>query len=90
MGRKQNPDGFALWLTGLLDNVLGPAAASKVGVRFDGLGTGTVCRVDVGPGGAPVFVRGAKGTADFYVRLNNSTRLLNTAEALEYVRSRWR
>jgi hypothetical protein len=36
------------------------------------------------------LARGAKGTADFYVRLNNSTRLLNTAEALEYVRSRWR
>jgi ATP-dependent Lon protease len=90
LGRKQNPDGFALWLTGLLDNVLGPAAASKVGVRFDDLGTGTVCRVDVEPGAAPAFVRGAKGTADFYVRLNNSTRLLNTAEALEYVRSRWR
>jgi len=90
LSRKQDPDGFALWLTGLLDNVLGPAAASKVGVRFDDLGTGTVCRVDVEPGAAPAFVRGAKGTADFYVRLNNSTRLLNTAEALEYVRSRWR
>lgn len=90
LGKKQNPDGFALWLTGLLDNVLGPAAASKVVVRFEDLGTATVCRVDVEPGSAPAFVRGTKGTADLYVRLNNSTRLLNTAEALEYVRSRWR
>jgi len=90
LSRKQDPDGFALWLTGLLDNVLGPAAASKVSVSFDELGTGTVCRVDVEPGASPAFARGAKGTADFYVRLNNSTRLLNTAEALEYVRSRWR
>jgi ATP-dependent Lon protease len=90
LSRRQDPEGFALWLTGLLDNVLGPAAASRVSVRFDDLGTGTVCRVDVEPGAAPAFVRGAKGTADFYVRLNNSTRLLNTAEALEYVRSRWR
>jgi len=60
LGRKQNPDGFALWLTGLLDNVLGPAAASKVSVRFDDLGTGTVCRIDVERGAAPAFVRGAK------------------------------
>jgi ATP-dependent Lon protease len=90
LGKKQDPDGFALWLTGLLDNLLGPAAASKVSVRFDDLGTGTVCRVDVEPGATPAFVRGAKGIADFYVRLNNATRLLNTAEALEYVRSRWR
>lgn len=59
----------------------------KVSVRFDDLGTGTVCRVDVEPGAAPAFVRGAKGTAGLYVHLNNSTKLLNTAEALEYVQS---
>jgi hypothetical protein len=35
-------------------------------------------------------VRRSKGQADLYVRLNNATRLLNTAEAVEYVRSRWR
>jgi ATP-dependent Lon protease len=36
-----------------------------------------------------VFVRSGKATADFYVRLNNSTRLLNTAEALEYIQVHW-
>ena len=89
LGKKQDKDGFALWLTGLLDNVLGPSAAAKVRFRFDDLGIGTVCRVDVEPGVTPTFVRGTKGTADFYVRLNNATRLLNTAEALEYVHARW-
>jgi len=37
-----------------------------------------------------VFVTNDKGDADLYVRLNNSTRLLNTADALKYVRQRWR
>jgi ATP-dependent Lon protease len=90
LGKKQDRDGFALWLTGFLDNVLGPTAASNVRVAFDDFDEGTVCRVDVEPGTAPTFVRGSKGDADFYMRLNNSTRLLNTAEALEYVRTKWR
>ena len=49
-----------------------------------------MCRIDVEPGKRPTFVRGGKGEADLYVRLNNSTRLLNTADALEYVSSHWR
>ncbi|MCZ7537833.1 MAG: protease Lon-related BREX system protein BrxL [Acidimicrobiia bacterium] len=90
LGKKQDPDGFALWLNGLLDNVVGPTAASNVQVDFEQLADGTVCRVEVTPGKGPTFVQGSKGEADLYVRLNNATRLLNTAEALEYVRTRWR
>ena len=85
MSSKQNRDGFELWLTGLLDNMLGPTAASKVSISFEKFPEGTVCRVDVHVGKSPMFVRGGKGEADLYVRLNNSTRLLNTADALEYV-----
>ncbi len=89
-GNKQDQDGFALWLNGLLDKTLGPTAASSVRFTFEEQAAGTVCRVDVDPGKGPTFVRGSKGEADLYVRLNNATRLLNTAEALEYVRTRWR
>lgn len=59
-------------------------------LTFEQHAEGTVCRVDVTPSNGPVFVQGSKGEADLYVRLNNATRLLNTAEALEYVRTRWR
>jgi ATP-dependent Lon protease len=90
LSRKQDQDGFALWLNGLLDNSIGPTGASNVRITFDTSPNGTVCRVDVKAGKAPTFVRGAKAEADLYVRLNNATRLLNTAEALDYVRTRWR
>jgi ATP-dependent Lon protease len=90
LGKKQDQDGFALWLNGLLDNVLGPTAASRAHIYFEEHPAGTVCRVDVAPGNGPSFVRGSKGEADLYVRLNNATRLLNTADALEYVATRWR
>ncbi len=89
LGSKQNRDGFALWLTGLLDSTLGPTATSNVSVGFDELSQGVVCRVDVRRGSKPTFVKGSKGEADMYVRLNNGTRLLNTADALEYTSSHW-
>lgn len=90
LGQKQDQDGFALWLNGLIDNVLGPTAAAGTLVSFDETTEGTVCRVEVVPGKGPTFAKGSKGEADLYVRLNNATRLLNTAEALEYVGTRWR
>src|SRR5690606_27038826 len=88
-GKKQDQDGFALWLNQLLDHTLGPTAASNVLLSFGENAGGTVCRVEVSPSSGPAFVRGNKGEADLYVRLNNATRLLNTAEALDYVRTRW-
>jgi ATP-dependent Lon protease len=69
--------------------MLGPTATSNVTVSFDELAEGVVCRVDVQRAQRPTFVRGGKGEADFYVRLNNGTRLLNTADALEYSSSHW-
>lgn len=90
LGSKQSWDGFELWLTGLLDNMLGPTATSRVSVSHESFAEGTICRVDVEPGKQPTFVRGGKGDADLYVRLNNSTRLLNTADAVEYVNTHWR
>jgi ATP-dependent Lon protease len=91
LGDKQNRDGFELWLTRLLDNMLGPTAAVQVSFSYEEFPEGTVCRIDVSPGTKPTFVRSGKGDdADLYVRLSNSTRRLNTADGVEYVRSRWR
>ena len=90
LGQKQNTDGFALWLNGIIDNLLGPTAAANMTAGFDERPSGTVCRIDVVAGSGPAFVRRKKGEAELYVRLNNSTRLLNTAEALDYVQNRWR
>jgi hypothetical protein len=41
------------------------------------------------PSPKPVYV--TKGnSADLYVRINNSTRLLNTSEAVDYIAAHWR
>lgn len=87
---RHDLDGYENWLTTLIETSIGKAAASGAEISFERLHDQYVCRVHVRPSQSPVFVRSGKATADLYVRLNNSTRLLNTAEAVEYVRSRWR
>ena len=89
LGRRQTTDGFALWLNNLLDKTLGPTAASLVRISFESHADVTLSRVDVAPGKEPTFAKGTKGEADFYVRLNNATRRLNTSEALNFIRTKW-
>jgi ATP-dependent Lon protease len=87
---KKGRDGYENFLTTLLDARIGRAAVAHVAVTFDIVDGHDVCRIDVKPSPEPVFVSNDKGDADLYVRLNNSTRLLNTADALKYVRQHWR
>jgi ATP-dependent Lon protease len=89
IGRRDH-DGYENWLTTLFETSIGKPAIGNLSVRFEEMDGGAVCRVDVRPSSKPVFVRAGRSDADFYVRLNNSTRLLNTAEALEYVEAHWR
>ncbi len=35
LGSQQNRDGFELWLTGLLDNTLGPTGTSRVSISYE-------------------------------------------------------
>ena len=77
-------DGFENWLTDLLEVAFGKPALANLSVSFQAIDGSDVCRIDVEPSRAPACLK--SGTkADLYVRLNNSTRLMNTEEALEYV-----
>lgn len=88
--KHQGRDAYENWLTTMIANALGKVAISYLTVTFAEVDGHDVCRVDVRPAEAPVFMRGQKSDGDFYVRLNNSTRLLTTADALDYVRFHWR
>ncbi len=90
--RKQDVDGWELWVTDLISTALGKAAAADVRIAlgsFDGL---TVARIDVGPAARPVFATSGKGGERrevFLVRINNSTQELTGRDAHEYQKSRW-
>ncbi len=80
-------DGFENWLITQLDREIGKSpTATLVNVSFDEFAEGDVCRLDVRPSQKPIYLG---EQAEFYVRMGNSTRLYNTRDAMEYIRSRW-
>lgn len=87
--QKGDRDRYENWLTGLFEATIGKPAVANLSIDFEDIDGNDVCRIDAKPSDRPVYVRSSKD-ADLYVRLNNSTRLLNTQEAVEYISSHWR
>jgi ATP-dependent Lon protease len=83
-GNRDPRDSFENWLTDLFDNSIGKPALANVTVSFEDVDRHDVCRVEVKPSRQPVYVRG-KQTMDFFVRLNNGTRLLTVEDAVSYI-----
>ena len=89
-GNRDPRDSFENWLTDLFDNSIGKPALAYVTVSFEDIDGHDVCRVEVKPSRQPVYVRD-KLTKDFYVRLNNGTRLLTVEDAVAYISAHdWR
>lgn len=86
--KGQGRDGFENWLTDLLDKALGKPAVANVAVGFASVDGSDVCRIEVRPSPVPVYARRGQ-ESDLFVRLNNSTRLLNTQEAVTYIGQHW-
>jgi ATP-dependent Lon protease len=86
--KGQNRDGLENWLTDLLEHALGKPAVANVAVSFGSVDGADICRIDVRPSATPVYARRGK-ESDLFVRLNNSTRLLNTQEAVTYIAQHW-
>jgi len=91
LGKVADHDRFQLWLIDHLQRTLGSTPATHVSVVFEPIGVVDICRVDVEPSDRPVFVDAPKGprTADFYVRIGNSTRRLLPDEMLRYRETHW-
>jgi uncharacterized membrane protein YeaQ/YmgE (transglycosylase-associated protein family) len=94
LGLMKSPDHdrFELWLSDHLERTLGKPALAYLSIRFEPVGAVDVVVIDVEPAEAPVFVDEPKGnrTADFYVRMGNSTRRLLTDEFERYRKTRWK
>ena len=76
------------WLTSLLRDRAGSQAATLTSIGFamvDGL---DVCAVRVKPSPEPVFDK-RDGSDMFFVRMNNSTRVLAGSDLVRYLRDRW-
>ena len=82
-------DGYENTLMTMLDRSIGKVAAAGVEVTFDTMGTRQLCRIDAPPADAPVYV-GWRDNELFFVRMGNSTRQFTIAEAIEYIRRRFK
>ncbi len=91
LGKVADHDRFQLWLIDHLQRTLGKTAATRVTTTFEPISGIDVCRVEIEASNRPVFVDTPKGprTADFYVRIGNSTRRLLADELLRYRETRW-
>ena len=87
--KKMDTDRYVNALTTLLGTALGQGSSTLAHVRVERARDGSVCLVDVDPSVEPVFARVSKSERVFFVRVNNSTRRLDGAEMLKYVRQRW-
>ena len=88
--RNQDLDSYVNWLTTLLINNIGAGTvAAHVGLRIESVRADLVCLVDVVPSVSPVYAKTTKGNSCFYVRVNNTTRMLEGADVLAYVEGHW-
>ena len=94
LGDKKNLDGYELFLTDLLLNAYGKDVSAFLRISFHQVGGHDICKVWIKPSPKPIWIetkddRGQK-TEQLFIRTNNSSRPLNTREALEYAAHRWK
>ena len=83
--KKQDLDGYQNWLSTLFMNAIGQAVVAKsVKIRFETVEDRVVCLVDVLKATSPVYADTIKGKETFYIRVGNTTRILNGAEMVKY------
>lgn len=96
--KTPDSDRFELWIRDLWGQRLGTNAAALPLLDFaeasdpqEGYGPQEVCRVTIPPSTRPVYLKGpkGKGEAELWVRVGNSTRRLEVADAVQYVALRW-
>ena len=84
--KSKNTDGWQLWFTDLVSNILGHISVTNLHLDFFRISGKTVARIDVNPSMKPVFARELKGPKEhfFYVRMHASTRRIAGPDLLEY------
>ena len=90
--KAPDTDRYELWLTDHLERTLGKPALAFVTTSFEPYAGDEVAVVRIEASDRPVFLDEPKGgrTADFYVRMGNSTRKMLMDEFADYQRSRWK
>lgn len=85
---KKSEDGFQQILIHLISHYLGVEYISYIKINFENLKNKKVCLIKIDPSPNPVFVCD-KTNKDFFVRVGNLTKLLNSEETFKYIQIHW-
>lgn len=86
--KHKDRDGFERYVIDLVETRLGGDLCALIHLVFHREDGKEVCRIVVEPSRRPVYYEGGKG-ARYFLRTGNSTRELDTREALEHIARRW-
>jgi hypothetical protein len=86
--KKKNIDGFQQLLINLISEYLGAEYSQYINIAFEKVVDKFVCIINIDKAPQSVFVRG-KDTKSFYIRSGNTTKLLNSEEAHNYIQLHW-
>lgn len=85
---KPTPDVFEQTLINLLVEHIGAEFGPFVRPRFENLEGNLLCVVEVNPASGPAYLLSARGK-EFYVRAGNTSRALDTQDAISYINMHW-
>ena len=80
-------DKFEQTLVNMISDEIGPALSHYYRLRFESADSKLVCVIEADEVRDGVFVKGDKGQ-EFFVRVGNTTRSLDPADTLDYIRGR--
>lgn len=87
--RKRNTDGFHLEINRVVETYLGLQYIPYIRVSFPVMNQKPICQIDIQPTPHPIYFRNSDNSYDFYVRLGNSTRKLDTKAGITYIQYHW-
>ena len=87
--KNMDGDRYVNSLTNVIERSLGPLASTMAKIRLEAVDGVQVALVHVTPSTEPVYAKVSKRNRAFFVRVNNSTRVLEGADLVGYVKQRW-
>lgn len=82
-------DGYINALTSIISTSLGGSASARVRIAIERMDSEQVCVLNVPPSPEPVYAKISKGSHVFFVRTNNSTRVLEGPDLVSYIKGKW-
>jgi len=87
--KKSNRDGFNLLLTQEIENRLSKCFLPKVKISFHEINNKDICNIKINIGDDAIWVK-ENNKEIFYIRTQNSTRMLSPKESADYIRRKWK